>query len=198
MDIKKEFMIVFVVLLFLIFLGFVSNTKELVIEEIITGEASTVGIITNELRDNEYLLYVNQGQWIEERFVELLSVSESGDIEISVNENVASISDKIIVNNDLQIKKNAANENFAVLEIIKVKQDEIGCKDSDGGYNIYVKGICVDEYYEMSVEDFCDSEYLREYSCEYDEYVEKIHCMKDIVRCEKCIEGRCISNIRAY
>jgi len=193
MNIKKEFMIVFGILLLLIFIGFMGNIKEL-----ITGEASTIGIITNELRDNEYLLYVNEGQWIEEKFIKLLKVTESGEIIIDVNDNIASITDKIIVNNGLQIKKNAANENFAVLEIIKVKQDEIECKDSDGGYNIVVKGSCIDKYYEMGVEDFCDGEYLKGYSCKYDEYVKKFHCMKDIIKCNQCIEGRCLSNIRAY
>ncbi len=193
MNIKKEFMIVFGILLLLIFIGFIGNIKEL-----ITGEASTIGIITNELEDNEYLLYVNEGQWIEEKFVKLLSVSESGEIIIDVSNNIASISDKIIINNGLQIRKSAANENFAVLEIIKVKQDGIECKDSDGGYNIVVKGNCVDDYYEMGVEDFCDGEYLKEYSCKYDDYVEKFHCMKDIVKCNQCIDGRCLSNIKAY
>jgi len=193
MNIKKEFMIVFGILLLLIFMGFIGNIKEL-----ITGKASTIGIITNELRDNEYLLYVNEGQWVKEKFVELLSVSENGEIIINVNDNIASITDKIIINNGLQIKKNVAKENFAVLEIIEVKQDVIECKDSDGGYNVIVKGKCVDKYYEMGVEDFCDGEYLKEYSCKYDDFVEEFHCMKDIVKCERCIEGRCLSNIRAY
>ncbi len=194
MDIKKEIMIIFGILLLLIFMGFIGNIKE-----IITGEASTIGIITNELRDNEYLFYVSEGYWVEEKFVELLEVMENGEIIINVNDNIASISDKIIINNGLQIKKNAAAENFAVLEIIKVKQtDKIKCVDSDGGYNIIIKGKCVDEYYEMGVEDFCDSNYLKEYSCKYDDFVEKFHCMKDNIKCDKCIEGRCLRNIKAY
>lgn len=196
MSLRKEFIIICWLILFLVFIGFLSSTKE-----ILTGEVGKVAMLSNELKENEYLLYVNQPKEIDGKLVELLEITDSKEIRISVDGSVRSISDKIIVNDGLQMKKNVAikedKKPFAVLEIIKVEQDvKIECRESDNGNNIYVKGICYDNYYEMGVEDFCDDEYLREYYCEYDGYSEEVHCMRETVKCEEgCREGKCVSKI---
>ncbi len=201
MGFKKEFIIICSIILFLFFVGFINSTKD-----IITGGVAKTGILASPLKENEYLLYIKQPQWIERKLVELLEVTDDKEIIVSVNGNTRSISDKIIINSGLQIKKSVAvkekdnKKSFAVLEIITVDQGrDFKCEEDDNGYNIYAKGTCYDYYYEMGLEDFCDGDYLKEYFCKYDEYVGEIHCMKETIKCEKtCIDGKCVDGIKAY
>lgn len=192
MNLKKEIMIIAGVVLFLLLVGVLNIAKETM-----TGEVGRVGVLENPLEANEYLLYVNEAEAIEGRRVELLEVKDSGDVIVSVGGNVRSVSDKTIVSNGLQIRKSVAikeenKKSFAVLEILKVEQDKkIECR-KDGK-------VCYDDYYEMGVEDFCDRDYLKEYSCEYDVYVKKTHCMKETIKCERgCVEGKCVGSVSAY
>lgn len=197
MEFKKEVVIVLGILFLILFLN---NA-----DKIITGKASSIGNIENSIMENEYLLYVNEPKWIEGVMVKLISVSENNDAIVSINGEIRSISDSIIMSNGLQIQKNVAiketkKKSFAVLKIIKVEQGKnIGCRETDNGNNIYLKGICYDNYYNMGIEDYCDGKYLREFSCKYDSYVNEIHCMREIVRCNNiCREGKCVSEIKAY
>ena len=157
----------------------------------------SVGLIYNNLGENEYLFYVNEPQWINEKLVELIDVSESKDVRISIRDEIRSISDAIIVSNGLQIEKISAvadaKRPFAVLKIIVVEQDRnFKCKESDNGEDIYLKGRCFDDYYEMGVDDYCSENYLREFFCEYDHYIHEVHCMRAIVKCSyKCENGEC-------
>ena len=201
MGLKKEFIIIVWIILFLFFIGFLNTTKDL-----ITGEVGKVGILYTDLEENEYLLYIKEPQWVGDKLVELIDVTENGDVIVGVDNEIRSVSDKIIVNNGLQIKRSSAiketgnKKSFAVLEIIDVDQGEkIDCNEDDNGYNIHVEGTCYDDYYEMGVKDFCDGDYLKEYYCQYDEYVGKIHCIKETLKCDNgCNEGKCISDIKAY
>ena len=162
-----------------------------------SGRASSVGLIYNNLEENEYLFYLNEPQWINEKLVELIDVSDSKDVRISIRDEIRSISDAIIVSNGLQIEKISAvadaKRPFAVLKIIVVEQDRnFKCRESDNGEDIYLKGRCFDDYYEMGVDDYCSENYLREFFCDYDDYVNEVHCMRAIVKCSyKCENGEC-------
>ena len=182
MKLKKEAIVAVLSVLFLvIFLNLNMSGK-------------SVGLIYNNLGDDEYLFYVNEPQWINEKLIELIDVSDNGDVSdsndviLKIRDQTRSISDSIIVSNGLQIEKISAvkktKRSFAVLKINFVEQNKnFNCRESDNGEDIYSKGRCFDAYYDMGIDDYCSENYLREFFCEYDDYIHEVHCMIEIVKC---------------
>lgn len=101
-----------IIIVFLFLFQLFSGTTELM-----TGEISRENILTRDLGDNEYLFLVGDSIEILGRNIKVERVTENEDVILSVNGKRMSISSKIIVEDDLEIRKIAAKKNFAVLEI---------------------------------------------------------------------------------
>ena len=187
MDKKRDFAILGFVIIGIFAIFIFQNVQ-------LSGQASRNVVSTKELEIDEYIFVVGEKKIIDDVGVMLVEIGDSKEIIVDVNGVVKSVNEYgVRIINNAQIESVAVGENSAILKVINLEKKEKTCSDTDAG-DIYLRGKCADRFYPEGVEDFCDFNSLREYNCGYDQYIDEVHCLKQVVECsDGCGTGACVS-----
>ncbi|MBI2508015.1 hypothetical protein HYV89_03605 [Candidatus Woesearchaeota archaeon] len=187
MDKKRDFAILGFVIIGILAIFIFQNVQ-------LSGQASRNVASEIELDLDEYLFRVGERKIIDDAGVMLVSIGDSNEAIIDVEGIRKSVNEygaRIISN--VQIESIAVSDDGAILRIINLAKKGKTCSDTDAG-DIYLRGKCTDRFYPDGAEDFCDFNSLKEYNCGYDEYVDEVHCLKQVVECsDGCGKGACVA-----
>ena len=188
MDKKRDFAILGFVIMGVLAIFILQNVQ-------LSGQASRNVISTLDLELDEYLFRVGERKIIDDVAVTLVEIGDSNEVIVDIGEVRKSVNQYgVRIINHVQVENTAVSENGAILKIFNLEKKEKTCTDTDGG-DIYLRGKCTDRFYPDGAGDFCDFNSLREYNCGYDQYVDEVHCLKQIVECsDGCDKGACASN----
>ena len=160
----------------------------------LSGFASRNVISEIELEADEYLFQVGERKVVDDVAATLVKIGDSNEVILDVGSIRKSVNEYgVRIINNVQIESMAVDSTGALLKIINLEKKEKTCGDTDSG-DIYSRGKCVDRFYPDGIEDFCDFDNLKEYNCGYDNYIDEVHCLKQVGECgDGCGNGACVS-----